>query len=118
MAKGFAPSLRVASKRHDVIAINLTDPREKELPSAGFIELEDGETGEMILVDTSSSWIRDSFKKLSHKMREDNKQIFKSNNIDEIELTIPHTVTQEDETGWYVTPLIGFFKERAGKIKR
>jgi len=118
IAKGFAPSLRVASRRHDVIAINLTDPRENELPSAGFIELEDGETGEIVLVDTSSSRIRDAFEKLSQKMKDNNKQIFKSNNIDEIELVIPDTVKDEDETGWYVKPLIGFFKERAGKIKR
>jgi hypothetical protein len=44
--------LRVASKRHDVIALSLRDPREEELPAVGLVELRDAETGERALVDT------------------------------------------------------------------
>ena len=53
--------LRVASKRHDVIALSLRDPREEELPAVGLLELRDAETGERALVDTFDRKVREEF---------------------------------------------------------
>ncbi|MFQ5628135.1 MAG: DUF58 domain-containing protein, partial [bacterium] len=49
--ENYEQSLRIASRKHDLIAITITDPREVVLPDVGFIELEDAETGETILID-------------------------------------------------------------------
>lgn len=60
----FQKPLKIIRKRHDVIALRIIDPREKEIPDVGLIELEDEETGEQILVDTSDNEIRDSYHRL------------------------------------------------------
>lgn len=56
--------LKILRKRHDVIALRIIDPREKEIPDVGMIELEDDETGEQILVDTSDEEFRNSYSRL------------------------------------------------------
>jgi uncharacterized protein (DUF58 family) len=61
MDAGYDAELRVAARHHDVIACAITDPRETALPSAGLVELEDPESGERILLDTSSRRVRDAF---------------------------------------------------------
>jgi len=108
IAKGYARSLRVVSKRHDLISISISDPGEKAIPQIGFLTLEDAETGEIIVVDTFSSRIREEYKKLAGKAKEERKRLFTGNKVDEIEITtdVP-----------YVSPLMRFFKERASKIR-
>lgn len=71
----FQRSLRILNKRHEVIALRLTDPRESELPDVGLIELEDPETGEQILVDTSDDYLRKEF---SRSVAEENEKISSS----------------------------------------
>ncbi|MEE8107012.1 MAG: DUF58 domain-containing protein [Planctomycetota bacterium] len=53
--------LAIASKRHDLVAISVADPRERELPDVGFLSLRDAETGELVRVDTRSQKVRDVF---------------------------------------------------------
>jgi uncharacterized protein (DUF58 family) len=60
-ADSFQKPLKILNNRHEVIAVRLTDPRESELPDVGLIELEDSETGEQILVDTSDERIRSEY---------------------------------------------------------
>jgi uncharacterized protein (DUF58 family) len=60
-----APALAVANKRHDVVAITLSDPRENALPDCGFIRLRDAETGEVVEVDTGNRQVRELFAKLA-----------------------------------------------------
>ena len=60
----FLKPLKILQKRHDVIVLKIFDPREKEISDVGLIELEDEETGEQILVDTSDSKFRDSYARL------------------------------------------------------
>lgn len=67
--RDYERSLRHAGRRHDLIAIRLTDPREEELPAVGLLELEDPETGEQILVDTSNARVRDAFRQLAESRR-------------------------------------------------
>ena len=56
-------ALAVANKRHDVVAITLSDPREVELPDVGFVALQDAETGEVVEVDTRHPRVRELFAK-------------------------------------------------------
>jgi uncharacterized protein (DUF58 family) len=59
--QGYERSLRAMARHHDVIACPVSDPRETTLPDVGLVQLQDPETGELLLVDTSSPSIRNSF---------------------------------------------------------
>ena len=50
--EGFEKSLKRSGRRHDLVAVRITDPREEELPPVGLLELEDAETGQRLLLDT------------------------------------------------------------------
>ncbi len=132
---GFERPLRVTMKRHDVIAVSTSDPLEKRLPSIGIVELEDAETGQRKLLDTSDPRVRQlygaelpasnqtvteekkpfaSFRNrrgLREQARLDRKRqewmdFFRSNAIDAIDL----------ENGQdYVKPLLQFFRKRASR---
>src|SRR5579871_5845687 len=58
-------AMRRTNRRHDLIAVHVEDPREKELPNVGIVALEDAESGEVIELDTSSATVRKRFKELS-----------------------------------------------------
>jgi uncharacterized protein (DUF58 family) len=58
---GWERPLALLSRRHELIAIRLSDPRETQLPDAGLIYLEDAETGEQLAVDTSDPRLRQRF---------------------------------------------------------
>ena len=59
---GYEKELRVTARHHDVIACPVTDPCESALPDVGLIELQDPETGELLLVDTASPSVRRAFR--------------------------------------------------------
>jgi len=99
--------LSIANRRHDLIAIPLVDPRELDLPAVGFLELEDAETGQTILVDTRSGGFRREFSRRSHAEREDLAQLLRRLQIDAI-----HVTTGED----YVEPMIRLFRQRAKRF--
>ena len=60
-------AVRQTNRRHDLIALHIEDPREKELPNVGIIALEDAETGEIIELDTASASVRKRFNELSSR---------------------------------------------------
>jgi len=94
----YEKSIKIASKKHDLIAIKIIDPRETILPKVGFIEFEDAETGENILINTYDKNFRDSYEKTAKENLEKTKKFFKSNKIDylEINTSIPYTKTLMD----------------------
>jgi uncharacterized protein (DUF58 family) len=102
----FEKPLRVANSKHDLVAISIADPRERELPSLGLIELEDSETGETVLLDTSSKSTRDGFSERSERERTELQQLFRRLAIDNIEVLTDSP---------YINPLIRFFKMRASR---
>jgi uncharacterized protein (DUF58 family) len=106
--KGYEKALRIANKRHDIVAITITDPREIEIPDVGFIELEDAETGEVILVDTSHDDTRTSYRETTSKDIVDRTKLFQALNTDHIDI-------KTDES--YVEPLIRFFRMRAKRFR-
>jgi uncharacterized protein (DUF58 family) len=96
-------SLRSVSRRHDVIAIAIEDPRETRLPAVGLLCLEDPETGDTLLVDTSDKAFLRAFEEESKRDRERLEEMFRAQRIDAIRL-------RTDES--YVTPLVSFFQKR------
>lgn len=103
IAQGFTAPLRVAARRHDCIAVSLHDQRDYLLPEVGMIELSDPESGEMMLVDTTSPRVRREYARLARKRRDECTTFFRANRIDEIAVQ-----TGED----YVEPLVRFFRRR------
>ena len=101
---GFERALAIAGRRHDLIAIRLGDERERVLPALGYLELEDPETGERVLVNTSDADFRGAFSKGVVRRREALDTALRKGKVDVIDI----------QTGQpYVKPLMRFFKERA-----
>ncbi|HMD69415.1 MAG TPA: DUF58 domain-containing protein [Chitinivibrionales bacterium] len=100
---GYEVPVRVASHRHDFVAITVTDPREKELPAVGLIELQDPETGAAMLVDSRDRNLRRAFTSEAERRGMELSAFFRANGIDEIQIS-----TGAD----YVDPLVRFFRKR------
>ena len=103
LGSGFQAPLRVAARRHDCIAVRITDPREACLPPGGLVEMEDPETGETMVVDTASARVRASFESAAASLDAGIKSFFRATGID----LIPISTGQD-----YVDPLVRFFKKR------
>jgi uncharacterized protein (DUF58 family) len=106
--QGFDQSLKAANRRHDIVIIQIIDSREKELPKAGILELRDAETGEIVCVDTSLPWVRDTFRENWSRNQARLARLFKSSRIDHITI---------ETNKPYDTPLVRFFKERSKRIR-
>jgi len=102
-ATAYEKPLHVLSRRHDLIAVPVSDPREAELPDAGLVEIEDAETGKRVLVDTGSPAVRKQYARLGRERRERLRDLFRSKGIDHIEI-----VTGRD----HVKDLVKFFRGR------
>lgn len=96
-------ALKIARGKHDLVGIRVYDPRERELPDVGLIAVEDAETGQKLLLDSSSRRVREGYAELWNARSERILQILKHNRIDTAEVT-----TEGD----YVTELIKLFKQR------
>jgi len=86
MASGYERPLRVAAARHNLTALSLVDPRELELPSVGLMELEDAESGERVLVDTSDPETRRRYRIAAIRDFEDRQRLLRSVGVDEVAL--------------------------------
>jgi uncharacterized protein (DUF58 family) len=88
MSDFLAPSARhtmtVANKRHDLIAVTVSDPREQSLPDVGFITLQDAETGEVIELDTRHPQVRTMFAEGSSQRAEALSQTLKKAGVDQL----------------------------------
>jgi uncharacterized protein (DUF58 family) len=96
-------AMRRTNRRHDLIAVHVEDPREKELPDVGIVALEDAESGEVIELDTASAAVRKRFKALSLERGRRLVSDFRSEGIDTLQL-------QTDTP--YMPALQRFFKTR------
>jgi uncharacterized protein (DUF58 family) len=108
LTTGYQPALERLARRHDVIALQLYDPRERELPDVGLVSLQEPETGAWRLVDTSRQETRERFRQRAEEFDRSLQQDIRQNGGDLVRL----------ETGRpYADPLIAFFRrrERAGR---
>jgi uncharacterized protein (DUF58 family) len=99
----FKKSLGLLNKRHDVIAVPVRDRVEISMPSVGLIELQDAETGQIILVDTSSSKFRNQYGQESSSRFGELKNLLRSLKVDCIPVTTDKT---------YIQDLVRFFHVR------
>ncbi len=106
VGSNFEQALKIAASRHDLVALNVIDKGETEIPDLGLLELLDPETGERFWADTSSKKVRESYAEWWEKLHHENLEIFRRSGIDTIPL-----YTDED----YVPALKTLFVKRGGK---
>jgi uncharacterized protein (DUF58 family) len=102
-ADEFEKTLQVLGRRHDLVAVSISDSRESRLPDVGLLELEDAETGEIVLIDTRSHEVQKRYESLSLKRAGELAQMLRSMRIDQISI----------ETGKpYIRDMMAFFRNR------
>jgi uncharacterized protein (DUF58 family) len=108
VAPPYRPALRVAARRHDTIAIQLVDPRERELPDVGLVTLREAETGRWMYADTSAPGVREAFRRRARAFDQELAQSFRQNGVELIRL--------ETDRSW-VGPLLAFFRRREQALR-
>ena len=96
-------ALKIATSRHDIIALKVSDPREREMPDVGIVELQDSETARKVWVDTSSRAVREHYAEKWAERERKTRELLLHNRIDIAEIS-----TDSD----YVAELIKLFKQR------
>ena len=102
-SKDYQTALTIASSKHDLVAIQVYDPREQELPDVGLVRMEDAETGVERWVDTGSSSVRKAYSEWWTMIQEKMQQAFLHSRVDNVSIS-----TAED----FVPALLALFKKR------
>lgn len=100
---GYEKILRIVGKKHDLVGIVLSDPREKEISGNGIIKFRDAETGEIRYVDTNNKDFKLHFQETQKRFENFRKQLFISSRLDSINI---------QAGGTYIKPLVDFFRMR------
>jgi len=87
-------ALKIANRRHDVIAVVLDDPRDLTLPDVGLIELEDAERGDRLLIDTGDPRVRRDFEQRAQQARRDRDRMLRGVDVDAITLRTDRPYTE------------------------
>ena len=108
MAGEYGQALSVAARRHDLVAVRVGDRREEDVPPMGFVEFEDPESGERMVVNTSGRAFRKRFREIREGARERVDELFRRSRIDAVDVTtgVP-----------YDRALRRFFEERARRVR-
>jgi uncharacterized protein (DUF58 family) len=107
--QGYEQALRTANRKHDVVAVLVTDPREFELPGIGLVSLRDAETGATRVYDTGSEEFRSEVRRVAAARVRGLEQRLRSSGIDFIHI---------DASGSVVDPLVRFFRMREKRERR
>ncbi len=107
-APGFGKMLRVTNKRHDIVAVTVTDPAELQLPQSGLVQLEDPETGERFWTDTGDEALRQEYAREAHERQRQRQRLFAAAGVDTI-------AVRTDEP--YARSLVRFFKKRERRMR-
>ena len=102
--QNFQQQLTIASRKHDVVAIQVYDRRAAELPDVGLMKVVDAETGFEQYVDTGSRRLRDSYRRYWTKRQADLRETFAKSNVDSVSIATD---------GDYVKSLLGLFRQRS-----
>ncbi|HYG40619.1 MAG TPA: DUF58 domain-containing protein, partial [Cytophagales bacterium] len=98
----FEKAIKIAGLKHDLVALQVYDPAEQIFPDAGLVRLQDSETGEIVILDSSSRFVKKHLSEMWELRRKRLKELFTKCNIDYIELK-----TNES----YIKPLMSLFKK-------
>ena len=107
-ADGYDKPLAVAGRRHDTIVIRMSDRREHELPPVGYLELEDAETGECLVVNVSDPTFRAAFERDVASTSDTRQRRFRRAGVDVIEISADRP---------YADRLMRFFRQRAKRFR-
>lgn len=99
----FRDAIKIANKKHDLVALRIYDKREQELPDVGLLKLVDAETGALKWVDTSDKKVRTEFIVNAKKHESNLKEVFNKSGVDTANIN-----TEES----YIVPLTNLFKRR------
>jgi uncharacterized protein (DUF58 family) len=99
----YRDALKIANKKHDIVALRITDKTEQELPDVGLMKLLDNETGKVMWVNTSDKHFRHQYTVNQLKFEDELKEIFNRSGVDSARI-----MTHES----YVKPLMNLFKKR------
>jgi uncharacterized protein (DUF58 family) len=108
LATGYEKALKTLSRKHDLVALRIKDPREEQLPRLGYIEVEDAESGQQFLVNTSDKTLQRQFGLIAYKQKESWDNFLKQIQLDKIEIGTDKP---------YVDPLVQFFRKRAKRFR-
>jgi uncharacterized protein (DUF58 family) len=103
MADNFSDALKIANKKHDLVALRIYDKREQELPNIGLVKLVDAETGVLSWIDTSDKNVRIHFAANAKRHDAYLKEVFNKSGVDTANI---NTVES------YIQPLMNLFKRR------
>lgn len=103
MTDGYDQTMKIAANKHDITGVRIYDQREESIPSLGIVQMEDEETGELMLVNTSSKKVRTSYETYYKERVAYYKESFKRSGAGVIDV-------RTDES--YVKKLLGYFKRR------
>lgn len=99
----YEDALKLAANRHEISAINIYDPREREIPDLGLVRVRDAESGSEGWIDTSSRSFRDGYRQWGRRVLAAAQRLFNRYKVDTV------SISTEDD---YVKSLIGFFKNK------
>ncbi|WP_194766199.1 DUF58 domain-containing protein [Tamlana sp. I1] len=103
IADDYHQTMKIVSGKHDVTGIRIYDKREEDIPNLGMVQMQDEETGELMLVNTSSKTVRRNYAKFYHDKVNYYKESFNKSGAGSIDCRV-------DES--YVKKLLGYFKQR------
>ncbi|HMT30186.1 MAG TPA: VWA domain-containing protein, partial [Bacteroidia bacterium] len=103
MSDNYMDPLKIAARKHDLVAIRIFDQRETELPDIGLIRLQDAETGKLLWVDTSRRITRERYRLNWETRQKEMDNVFARRGVDQVKIA-----TNQN----YVQPLINLFKKR------
>jgi uncharacterized protein (DUF58 family) len=108
-AAAYERALSVTNRRHDLVAVSLTDPREIAWPAVGLVALEDAETGARTWVDTGDPGWRTAFTQRAARRVDGRDAVLARAKVDHIDVVVGRD---------YVGPLMAFFETRARRLRR
>ncbi len=106
---GWDKPLRLLGQRHEVLAVRVSDPRERELPNLGWVTIEDAESGEQLLVNTGDKKFRKRFMDAASRREHELERIFRETHVDTFQLS-----TEDD----LVQAIVRFVDERRNRVSR
>jgi len=106
MDRNYSDALKLANRKHDLVAIRVFDQLEQEFPNVGLLPITDAETGKLVWVDTSSHETRTKLKVASLKFEAELKETLIRAGVDAAEVRTDHS---------YIKPLMNLFKRRESR---
>jgi uncharacterized protein (DUF58 family) len=105
---GYERALRLAGRKHDLVAVCVRDPLEEALPDAGLLELEDAETGAQVLIDTGSVAVRAAYAAGQRRRHAELQRVLRGAGVDLIDVST---------AGGHLDALVEFFRRRQQRMK-